>query len=566
MPDNNTNTPVTLPETGGDTAINSGNTSKTFSYTIKDGDTLQSIADRYGTTVDEILRINGAENEDVGPNDPLPTDTVIQIPLNDDNDRRYEDSFGNEITLDTIINNMMSRGSDTVANINHRLLGIPYQFLPTADARLNSNQNMGRLFCENIFAEAPIVVIQPGAADFLPDYSNQEREIFSNLLGGIADGDDNAQSALEDLVAEENEARYFGFKSDYSNYIRYVNLLCRTAAQMLGIGDCCPPGLSTPYRSFDWGNYKYFNNYTVGTGDSSNIFDNIGSEIESTITGSHQYLSLYVDPSTSFSESTSNETAKSALEGKFDEMESKIKEYSFFADSMALGGAADTIKGYITTLMDGVASLSPDNTLLNSLLGKGKQQIVYGSNLIFPEIWQDSQYNKSYTINTTFISPYGDKESIYINCIVPMLHLLALSLPKQTTANTYTSPFLVKMFSKGWFSCEMGMVDNIQIDKGPEESWSVDGLATTMKVTLSVKDLYSQLMISPSNRPFLFFSNNGLIEFLGATCGVDLSIPSIELKVKIAMAVFLNSVTDLPTNWYRDMKESISHDVNNLIN
>ena len=334
---------------------------------------------------------------------------------------------------------------------------------------------------------------------------------------------------------------------------------------MLGIGDCCPPGLSTPYKSFDWGNYKYFNNYKLISGDSSNIFDNIGNEIESTINGTYQFLSLYVDPSTSFSESTSNETAKSALEGKFDEMESKVKEYSFFANSLALGNQLNALQQIATNLMDGVASLSPDNTFLNSLLGKGKQQIIYGSNLIFPEIWQDSQYNKSYTISTEFVSPYGDKESIYINCLVPMMHLLALALPKQTTANTYTSPFLIKMFSKGWFSCEMGIVDNIQIEKGPDQSWSVDGLATTMKVTLSVKDLYSQLMISPSNSPFLFFSNLGLIEFLGATCGVDLSVPTIELKIKLAMALLQNAVTDLPTNWYRDIRQSIDYKLNNLL-
>lgn len=545
-----------------DNTVSGEATTRAVDYIVKEGDTLKSIADYYNTSVDEIKKLNDSL-KDLKDDDTIPVDTSLKVPL-DSNDRRFENSMGEEITLDNIINNMKS-SADSVANINTRLLGIPYQFLPTADARLNSNQDMGRLFCENIFAEAPIVTILPGAADFLPDYREHEKEIFQNLFQGITEGDDNAESALKDLIDEENEARYFGFKSDYSNYIKYVNLLCRVTAQMLGIGDSCPPGLTTPYKSFDWGNYKYFNNYTIGNGDSNNIFDNIGNEVESIITGSHQYLSLYVDPSTSFSESTSNETAKSALEGKFDEMESKIKEYSFFADSMALGGAADTIKGYITSLMDGIASLGPENTFLNSLLGKGKQQIVYGSNLIFPEIWQDSEYNKSYTINTTFVSPYGDKESIYINCLVPMMHLLALALPKQTTANTYTSPFLVKMFAKGWFSCEMGMVDNIQIDKGPEESWSVDGLATTMKVTLSVKDLYSQLMISPSNKPFLFFSNNGLIEFLGATCGVDMSIPSIELKVKIAMAVFLNSVTDLPTNWYRDIKEGVINDINSLL-
>lgn len=465
--------------------------------------------------------------------------------------------------LDSLIGGMQA--TVTPDSINNRLLGLPYQFLKSADIRIDSDNDMGRLFCHNMFAEAPIVTILPGTADFLPDYKESEKNIFLNLWEGMNNNDSNAESALRDLIDDEGEARYFGFKTDYSSYIKYVNLLCRVTAILLGIGDNYPPGISTPYKSFDWGNYKYFNNYSVSTGDSSNIFDDIGDEAGRIISGSHQYLSLYVDPSTSFSETTTNETAKSALEGKFDEMESKIKEYTFFAQSHALDNELSTIQGWITEMMDGIASIGTEGGLLNSLLGKGKQQIVTGSNLIFPEIWQDSQYNKSYTINTTFISPYGDRESIYLNCLVPMLHLLALSLPKQTTANTYTSPFLIKMFAKGWFSCDMGMVESIQIEKGPDTNWSTEGLPTMMKVTLTVKDLYSQLMISPSNKPSLFFSNQGMIDFLGATCGVDLSIPSIELKLKMAMALFFNRVTDVPMNWYRSMVQSINNRISGLL-
>ena len=420
MPDNNT------------TDSTDTSTESNGSYTIQEGDTLADIAKKYNTTEKKLKELNGFDD-----NIEITPGMTIQVPLSS-TDRRYTNEFGKEFSdedLKRLLEGGSSSSSTNVDNINHRLLGIPYQFLPSADIRINQNQDIGRLFCQNIFAEAPIVTIQPGAPDFLPDYSKHEKEIFGKLFEGSNDGDSNADSALKDLVNEDNEeSRYFGFKSDYSTYIKYVNLLCRVTAIMLGIGDKTPPGIDTPYKSFDWGNYKYFNNYTVGTGDDSNLFDDVGTEVESIITGSHQYLSLYVDPSTSFSESTSNETAKSALEGKFDEMESKIKEYSFFANTLALGDFKNTMDGIVTNLMDAFSSLGSENGILNSLLGQGKQQIVYGSNLIFPEIWQDSSYNKSYTISTTFTSPYGDKESIYINCLVPMMHLLALALPKQTTA------------------------------------------------------------------------------------------------------------------------------------
>lgn len=460
------------------------------------------------------------------------------------------------VDVEEILSNMKSYSID---DLNNRMLGLPYQFLDTADIRIDNNQDIGRLFAQNIFAEAPIVNIVPGKANFLPDYKERDKDAFKQILEGVEQGDPNADSALKKLVDDEEESRYFDFTTDYAHYIKYVNLLCRTTSLLLGIGDLTPPGLDTPYRNFDWGNYKYFNSYEIDNGDGSFFNDFIRS-----VDGSQQYLSIYVDPSTSFSESTSNETSKSALEGKFDEMQSKIKEASFFMEANALGDFGDSVKGWVTEFMDSISSIGTEGGFLDSLLGKGKQQIVYGSNLIFPEIWQDSQYSKSYTINTTFVSPYGDKESVYLNCLVPMMHLLALALPHQTTANTYSAPFLVKMFSKGWFSCDMGIVESIQIDKGPDQTWSVDGLPTTIKVTLNVKDLYSQLMLSPSDSPSLFFTNQGMIDFLGATCGVDLSQLNINLKVKIATAIFSNNITDLPDNWYRSLKESVTRKITNL--
>lgn len=484
-------------------------------------------------------------------------------------DRTYDLS---QDDLDNLIGAMQT--TITPDTVNTRLLGLPYQFMDTADIRIDEARKMGRLFLYNIFAEAPILTVLPGTTEFLPSYKNDEKNVFANLWAGMNNGDSNAQTALQELVNDEAEGRYFDFKVDYGNYIKYVNLLCRVTAVILGIGDNTPPGISTPYKNFDWGNYKYFNNYKLESGDSSNIIqstldsvtDKIGSFVDDSISGSHQYLSIYVDPTTSFNESTTNETGKSALEGKFDEMESKIKEYDFFMKSMALGEESDTIKGYVENIMNGIGSLGSEGGFLNNLLSKGKEVIINGSNLIFPEIWQDSEYSKSYTIQTTFISPYGDKESVYLNCLVPMLHLLALALPRQTTANTYTSPFLVKMFAKGWFSCDMGIVESIQIEKGSDQSWTVDGLPSVMKVTLNVKDLYSQLMLSPSNKASLFFSNQGMIDFLGATCGMDLSRPNIEIKIKIAMAIFFNRVTDVPSNWYRSMVQSINNRVRSLLN
>jgi len=203
--------------------------------------------------------------------------------------------------------------------------------------------------------------------------------------------------------------------------------------------------------------------------------------------------------------------------------------------------------------------------LFSRILGVAPN-VLNGSNILFPELWGDSSYNKSYNVTINLVSPYGDKESIYLNVIVPLMHLLALCLPKQTTANTFASPFLVKVFAKGWFSCEMGIIDSISIDKaGSGDSWSVHGLANEMKVTLSIKDLYSNLMVTNATRPDLFFQNYGLIDFLAVTCGVDITKPNFLLKLETIYSVFFGKALDLPKNMYNELIQAIRRQIDPLI-
>ena len=110
----------------------------------------------------------------------------------------------------------------------------------------------------------------------------------------------------------------------------------------------------------------------------------------------------------------------------------------------------------------------------------------------------------------------------------------------------------------------MGMVEQIQIDKGPEQSWNVRGLPTQAKVTMTIKDLYSQLMISPSNKPFLFLANQGLIDYLGSMCGMDLTEPNIVLKVQVVRALLFSKVADIVPNTSRKLRESFLNKMKNL--
>ena len=448
---------------------------------------------------------------------------------------------------------------------NARVFGTPFQFTSVVDYRPDG-YNLGRKYMENIICEAPVVYFTPGLPDYMPDADKKTKEKIDEYIKQKSSG------TVSDEVLEKIfkvEARYYGFWSAYAEYIRYVNLLCRVSAIYLGIGDVKVPGTNTEYKKYNWGKWTNIN-YTdpeedLGETDSAfnikkvgDTISDIGKSVLDDVFGVHRFVKFYVDPSSSFSESANNSSNQSQIAGLFDSLESIVKEIGFFSNG---GGIADTVVSNLQGAVGGIGNSAAD--VLDSSVGTGLSNIIgnashviQGSNIIFPELWTDSSYGKSYSFKLNLVSPYGDTESVYLNIIVPMMHILAFSMPRQTTANSFGSPFLIKVFSKGWFSCDLGMVDSVSIEKH-DDSWNVNGLPTRVTINLSVKDLYTNLMISKSTKPSLFFVNQGLIEFLAVTCGVNITQANIGIKIDAILQTLLSTIRDIPSNVYTSAIEGI---------
>lgn len=442
----------------------------------------------------------------------------------------------------------------------NQIFGIPHQFLSTADYRIDSS-SFGHGFFNNIFMEKPLVTLMPGKMLFLPKYSKDNKKLFASLM---ADSDnDNSQKALKELQSDEAGCRYYDFTSDYTAYMNYVNLLCRVAAVYLGLDQedkegnkyVAPDGGS--YKTYDWKKYNVVKDRTIQEDKSilSHVEDWFKTVADDLTHGQRCYVNFYIDPNTTVSESISNTTQNSQLEDKFDSLEGIVKEANLLLNSAS--GNTDFITGAFDWASGAIGDLANLATvgLFKDMLGLG-EEVLHGSNLIFPEIWTDSEYTKSFSIQINLASPYGDKEAIYLNIIVPMLHALCLALPRQSSPNSFNSPFLIRGYAQGWFAIDMGMVESITIDKGPEQSWTVDGLPTEVKVTLNIKELYSNLMMSPSTKPSYFFSNQGLIDFLGVTCGIDMTAPNIYLNFRVAKALLTSKFKDIPNNTYYSLSET----------
>lgn len=514
-------------------------------------------------------------------------------------------------TVNGILGTMKSyiKGSDELEKRNMRLFGIPYQFRPAIDVRQdNISKKIGRKFIENIVNEAPVVTIIPGKPKYLPGVKNKTG--WTHAFMQAASGN---FAELQQLTADEDgtNVRYYDFQQSYTEYMKYVNIFCRTAATFLELNQTLD---GTPLQSYDWRNYRWTgDNYKSVAGkllaSASNNIKNGMVELLSTFgksakdvfnkvmnsdgSGNNSYLmrysttsstdeedatmesllqtanflQFYCDPDMGTSEGGSNNVGESKIKGMLDTGSDAMKELAFITSSGGVSseGLQDITGSGLNALSDHITSSSGAGVteFLKRILDTSGS-VLKGENVIMPQIYNSSDYERRKSLTVHLKAPYGNKYAYYMDVLVPMFHLLCLALPKQTTANTYGAPFLIKAYCEGVFTCNLGIVTGISINKTVSpESWTNDGFPSEVDVTLDIVDLYSDLTMSPQNSPALFLSNSSLIEYLATTCGLNLLQPQLSTKMSYIIQTVKNSITDIPHNIISEVTDKIENIVAN---
>ena len=292
----------------------------------------------------------------------------------------------------------------------------------------------------------------------------------------------------------------------------------------------------------------------------------IATSLYATITNM-QYVRFCVDPTSGFTENYNNETGTSMLKGAFDNGSDVLKEVSFIINSGGAGENADGFKELIDSATDSLSNALNGNnvtSILSRLLNL-TGNVIKGSNVIMPDIYKSSSRPTSYQFTVHLKAPYGNKLGIYMDNLVPLMHLVCLAIPKQSTANTYDSPFLVKAFMDGVCNINLGMITDLQVNKTvSEQSWTVDGMPNEIDVTFTITDLYSDLTMSPQENPILFLNNTSLIEYLANTCGMSLVTPKISSKIGMAINTIKNRLTDVPQNITNVFQEQVSYAIRQI--
>ncbi len=204
---------------------------------------------------------------------------------------------------------------------------------------------------------------------------------------------------------------------------------------------------------------------------------------------------------------------------------------------------ATMFDNWMTSKMNGAMD-SFKNMLRGKMSGELGMVQMGNARMILPEIWTDSSFDRSYSLNFKFFSPYGNRLSIFENTIVPLVFLIAMTSPRQVGESSYTTPFCVKCFSKGLFSTDIGIVSSLTINRGEgKNDRTQEGFARTVSVSMSVKDLLPRLSMSldAGTWGILGAKNCAFRDYIAFVAGVDMADKEmVRNKFSVYLSVMKN--------------------------
>lgn len=429
--------------------------------------------------------------------------------------------------------------------------GMPYQFMPIADTRISKGEDsFGRKYAEKIVARMPILCLTPGTPVFLEGYDDSTKRSIKNMFIDFASS--GTRDSLDELLS--GNGKFYSIKFDYKGYYDYVNAMCRNAAHFMGIEDTVISGqrLST----IDWG----------------------GGDIKTDLSKVIKYtdcVAFYIDSEKSISESFGNDTSESMLKSSVNSMSDGGRELQYLLGTVKSGTGVAFDK--FTNQENLAKNMENVDDFITGVLGEGNgnifkritgniQTIASGGRMIFPEVWSDSSFGRSFSISQTLVSPDTDDLSVYLNIIVPMLHWIALTAPRSATSSGYIAPYMVRGFYKGLFNVDMGIITGLGFTKGEEGSWTRSGLPTIVKVSADIKDLYSSMAISDTkNGQISTFNNTILMDYLANLCGININEPDVMRNIDMYLMAQGNKIRDaIRFDVFRGLEQSWSNSVHKL--
>ena len=295
--------------------------------------------------------------------------------------------------------------------------------------------------------------------------------------------------------------------------------------------------------------------------DSSNPWNNNFVDwknvVKDTALGATQFIGFRIEKNVDASESFSNSTAPSAFAEQINNMsrDNMARSYDFGSVGESATDIVSDISKGVSSLLSGLTGGMDINGLASAMVG--------GAFIDIPESYRSSDFSKSHSLSFQLRAPYGDITSIYQSIMVPLACLLAGVLPRASGPNSYTQPFLCRVYCKGMFSIPLGIIDSLSLKRGSSEfGWTYQNLPTAIDVSMSIKDLSPIMYMAMADKTLenIFGTNNSFNEYMLTLAGTGLfervsRFAQLRRKVQLSSHKIRNQIVN-PMFWASSIADS----------
>jgi len=236
--------------------------------------------------------------------------------------------------------------------------------------------------------------------------------------------------------------------------------------------------------------------YTYDTTEKERtIAKNLAASFDAAARNGASYAIFAVEYTGGRSDSFSNSVGRINIGDKAKALSMKSRELTFnlargnlFGSSVGdiVNSVGDVLKGVLNGATYGIANV------LAAVNGNSYVEL--------PKRWEDSSMNfQQHTYTMSLVSPYNTFYSQLQNIYIPLFMVLAGVLPQSTGKNSYTSPYLCSLFSRGLEHIKLGMITSVQIKSGIT-NLGIDKRRNplSLEVSFTVTD-FSTMVTSPVN-------------------------------------------------------------------
>lgn len=369
------------------------------------------------------------------------------------------------------------------------ILGAPFIFGESVDPTNRSLFN-------TIIKDSRILSLTPG----LPKYNGGQILTTANKAYDrqVTTFDEMLAYALQSRINVERQSkdtRYYTFEAKYNEYYEYLEAALQTIYLKMGLSTRASNmydllKVSSTVKESSLG---FFINQVNLSENINSRETNIGSGMASDVNGSSSRFQE-LNYLTGFGNTAANQTRRIA--GIASESLKQVRTLvGDIFENTTNGWNSGSGIGRIIKAGVGLGLDVAKNVAFTDVSNIAERfTVTNGMKIMYPELWSDSTYSRSISIDFSFTSPYGDPASIFKYVYLPYFALLTFAMPRQASHNGLISPFFVRACVPGMFNSDLALVSDITWNRGGSAGmWTKDGLPRQINGSITITDLYPYL-------------------------------------------------------------------------